>query len=111
MLNISEFAAVLDAIEIPHVYYSYPENSAPVLPYFVYYYSGTDNIGADDIAYVEVLEPVIELYTAGKSFDTERTIETALTAAGLFWNKSEDYLTAEQMYMVTYEITGVKNGE
>lgn len=110
MLNISQFAAVLDAIEIPHVYYSFPENGAPALPYFVYYYSGSDNIAADDVAYVEVLEPVLELYTAGKSFETERTIETALTAAGLFWNKTEDYLTTEQMYMVTYEITGVKNG-
>lgn len=109
MLNKTEFAAILDAIEIPHVYYSFPENSAPDLPYFVYYYAGSDNVAADNVAYVEVLTPVIELYTAQKSFTDESAIENALTAAGIFWNKSEDYLTTENMYMVTYEMTGVKN--
>lgn len=111
MLNITEFVAVLDTIKIPHVYFSFPENGAPALPYFVYYFSGSDNIGADDAAYVEVLTPVIELYTAQKSFSDERTIETALNAAGLFWNKTEEYITAEEMYMVTYELTGVNNAE
>ena len=111
MLNKTEFAAILDAIEIPHVYYSFPENNAPELPYFVYYYSGSDNVAADNVAYVEVLQPVIELYTAQKSFTDERAIENALTAAGIFWEKSEDYLTTENMFMVTYELTGVKNGE
>lgn len=110
MLNITEFAAILDAIEMPHVYYSFPENGAPELPYFVYYYSGSENVSADDRAYVEILTPVIELYTAGKSFETERIIENALNAAGLYWDKTEQYLEAEEMYMLTYEITGVLNG-
>lgn len=111
MLNITQFAAVLDGIRLPHVYYSFPENGAPALPYFVYYYAGTENVSADDVAYVEVLTPVVELYTRTKSFDTERTIEDALTAAGLFWDKTEEYLTTENMLMTTYEITGVLNGK
>jgi hypothetical protein len=111
MLNLTEFAAILDAINIPHVYYYYPENSAPELPYFVYYYPASENIGADNVAYVEILEPVVELYTAEKSFETERTIEDAFNAAGIYWDKTEEYLTTEKMYMITYEITGVLNGE
>jgi len=109
MLDKTEFAAVLDSIDLPHVYYSFPENAAPPLPYFVYYYFGSANVSADDVAYVEVLQPVLELYTAQKSFDTEAQIENALNAAGLFWNKTESYLTTEEMYMVTYDITGVLN--
>ena len=35
---------------------------------------------------------------------TEAEIEAALEAAGLFWNKSESYLTSEHMYEVLYEM-------
>lgn len=108
-MNKTEFVTVLNKSTLPHVYYSFPENAAPELPYFVWYFAGSDNFGADGIAYASIVNPVIELYTSGKEFDTEATLESILTNDGIYWDKSEQYLTDENMYMVTYEITGVFN--
>lgn len=109
-MNRTEFIQMVETIDIPHIYYSFPVNEAPKLPYFVWYFAGTDNFGADDMTYSEILNPVIELYTSGKNFETENTIETVLNAAGLFWNKTEQYLTTEEMFMITYEIGDILNG-
>jgi hypothetical protein len=35
-MKIAEFVAIMDAIDLPHVYYSFRENAAPKLPYFVW---------------------------------------------------------------------------
>ena len=103
-MTLSEFVAIMDAIDLPHVYYSFRENAAPQLPYFVWYLEGSENMPADDSVYVEILSPVLELYTAEKSFETEREVETALNSGGLFWNKSETYIESERMFQILYQI-------
>ncbi len=107
-----EFKAIVDAINIPHTYMFYPEKKAPELPYFVWYFSESDNFGADDEVYAEILVPVIELYTQTKSFTDETAVESVLTGNGFFWNKSSTYIDSEKMLMTTYEIGEIcKNGE
>lgn len=47
----------------------------------------------------------LELYTAEKDPGAEQQLETALTAAGIFYSKSEEiYIDDEQMQYVIYEI-------
>ena len=109
-MTIAEFVAIMDAIDLPHVYYSFRENAAPKLPYFVWYFEGSENMPADDEVYVEILSPVLELYTAEKSFETEKQVETVLNNSGIFWNKSETYLNSEKMFQVFYTLGDIHNG-
>ena len=104
-----EFKAIMDTVtSIPHTYYSWPESQAPELPYFVWYFSGSNNIPADNSMYVNILSPVIELYTKEKDYATEKVLEDELNKY-FFWNKTETYLTSEEMFQITYEIGEICN--
>ena len=105
------FKNAIDQIPIPHTYMFYPEKEVPEPPYFVWYFSETDNIGADDKVYVEVLIPVIELYTRNKSFADEHKLEAVLNACGFFWQKTTEYIDSEKMYMTIYELGEICDGE
>ena len=52
--------------------------------------------------YYEVSNVRVELYTELKNQTLEKTVEAALT--GFFYNKSEDYISAEKVYQIIYEI-------
>lgn len=84
-------------------YLQWPEGAVPALPYICYYFSRSDNFGADDTVYQEIEVLNVELYTKQKDFTTEKKVEDALGNASTFWNKSETYLTSENMYEVLYE--------
>lgn len=104
-----EFKAIMDTVtSIPHTYYSFPEKAAPALPYFVWYFSGSDNFPADNSMFVSILSPVIELYTKDKDYSTEKVLEDELNKY-FFWNKSEQYLSSEEMFQITYEIGEICN--
>lgn len=93
-----------------YAYYQFPPNQAPDLPYAIFYYPTTDNVGADGIVWASVYALNIELYTANKDFETETLLESVLTEYGLFFNKTETYLNDENMYEVLYEMEVVING-
>ena len=44
----------------------------------------------------------MELYTSTKDLAAEAKVEAALD--GLCWEKSEEYIDAEKIYQLTYEI-------
>ena len=46
----------------------------------------------------------IELYTENKDPAAEAVLESALTAAGIFWTKDEVYIDSERMNEIIYEI-------
>ena len=49
--------------------------------------------------------PAMLWYTAEKDPDTEAALEKSLTAAGIFYSKSDEiYIDEEQMFYVIYEI-------
>lgn len=92
---------------IPAAYYQFPEddpiNPAPPPPFICYYYSGSNDLMADDKNYQKIRPLTIELYTDNKDFALESTVESALITAGLPFTRSEDYIDSEHLYMVTYE--------
>ena len=47
----------------------------------------------------------IELYSKKKDTASETLIETTLATNNITWNKSEQYLSDEDMYEVIYSIT------
>ena len=46
----------------------------------------------------------VELYTDRKDTEAEEKIEAALDEMGLFYNKTETFISSEHLYMVRYEM-------
>lgn len=103
-MTLTEIYDLLATTGIPVTYYAWPEGKAPPLPWVAIVESGSDNFSADGIAYAEIKNVSVELYTEGKAPETEALVQTALTAAGIFWDKQETYIEEERCFLQTYEI-------
>ena len=86
-------------------YRAFPEGAAPALPYIVYYVEQSDNFMADGKVYLQKNEVTIELYSQDKDVTSESALEAVLDANCIPWNKYEDYIDSEHMYMISYDIT------
>lgn len=86
------------------VYHHWPVGEAPALPWIVFYEDGSNNFAADGIVYTPITDVTIQLYSKLKDPTSEAAIEAALTAAGVFYDKSEAYLDDEHCFVETYEI-------
>lgn len=108
-MTYKEVYQVLTGIEkapgetIPVAYLMFPEDASPAPPFICYYYTGDDDILADNTNYQKIRPLTIELYTDNKDFALEDAVETALNAAGLVFSPMEAYIESEKMYMVSYE--------
>lgn len=110
-MTYKDIAEMIESIGLPFTYYSFPIGNVPDLPYIVFYYPNNDDFSADNENYVKAVRLNIELYTKNKDFDTEQTVENVLNAHGLFFTRSEQYLTSESMYEVLYETEILIKGE
>ena len=87
------------------VYRAFPVGDAPALPFICYIETDTDNFFADNRVYRVIQDVDIELYSKKKDTASETLIETTLATNNITWNKSEQYLSDEDMYEVIYSIT------
>lgn len=101
-MTIEEIFDLLKITGLPVAYHSFPEKNAPQLPFICFLENGTNNLAADGRVYHSAKRITIELYTKSKDTNTENILETTLS--GLFWNKSEQYLTDEKCYEITYDM-------
>lgn len=97
---------------IPAAYLQFPEDDPdnPAPPFICYYYTGDNDLKADDSNYQKIRQLNIELYCDNKDFATELLVEDALTSHGIVYSKLEDYIDSEKMYMTTYQTEVVING-
>lgn len=113
-MTFTEIATMISGVGIPYAYYQFPDNSGQQPPFICFYYTGNNDVIADNTNYQEVEHLVIELYTDNKDFDLEQDIKTALNCAGLVYSRDEEYLDSEKMFMVVFEsdviITEDNNG-
>ena len=91
------------ATYIPAAYYQFPVDGAPEPPFICYYYTGENDLAADNINYQKIRQLTIELYCDSKNFTLEKAVEDKLTSNGFVYSKSEAYINTEAMYMTTYE--------
>ena len=96
---------------VPFTYWSFPENEAPDLPYITFYYPSSSNYSADSSVYSRIDDLTIELYTKNKDFTLEGNVESVFNLYGLVWDKTEDYIESERMFMISYETEILINGE
>lgn len=89
---------------VPNVtYYSFSKPvSYPAIAYFV---PDTSNFSADGIAYLQVKNVNIELYTEKKDLEIEQKIADFLIKNGLFFEQEEDYINSEKLIRNTYFVS------
>lgn len=103
-MQVKDFKTLLSETNLPVGYYQFPKGKVPKLPYILYYFPDWDDLLADNINYVNIAQANIELYTKNKDFKTEFLLEEILNNKGLYFSKSESYLTDEEMYEVLYQV-------
>lgn len=110
-MKLSELKTILEGTEIPFAYHSWPVGKAPALPWGVYWEAYGNSFGADDVAYSTARHMQVELYTAAKDPASEKKIEDALTAAGIYYEKTEEtYLETEHCFETLYELEVLNDG-
>ena len=101
-MTIEQIAAMLQETGIPFAYDHFGEGESPEPPFICYLLPGSDNFAADGRVYFKINEVRIELYTDKKDVSVERQVESALDDRGIFYNKSEVWISEERLYEVLY---------
>ena len=96
--------AILESTNLPCTYRQWKPKKPPALPYIVYLFTDADNFAADNIVYHGIGNYDVELYSNDKDPVSESAVESALTQAGVFYEKIEVYIQSEEMYQVVYSI-------
>lgn len=100
-MTLEEFKTLLERTTLPCAFDHFKTPQS--LPYLIYLVTENSEFSADNVNYHT--DPVIqvELYTEIKNQTLEETVENVL--GGFFFTKDEGYLSDEQMYLVTYQLT------
>ncbi len=101
-MTIEDFTKVLKSTGIPFAYDHFAEGESPEPPFICYLFPGSNNFAADGMVYFHIDQVRVELYTDAKTPETEAKVEAALDAAGIFYNKSEVWISSEKLYEVLY---------
>lgn len=101
-MTFQEVKQMIESIDLPYTYDSFPNNVAPAPPYIVFNYPNNDDFGADNTNYVSIDVLNIELYTSTKDFELERNLEAVLNANGFYYDKTETYIRQDNIYQITY---------
>lgn len=109
-MQYAEVANAIASAGYPYAYRTFPNSTQKAPPYIVYYYTGSDDLYADNINYQQINGIRVELYTRNKDFAAEEALETALRNADISWSKDESYVEEEKMYLIVYESEVIING-
>ena len=99
-----EVNLMVKSMGLPYAYYQFPENTAQAPPFICYFYSGTNDLFADQENYQRIEELNIELYTKRKDFDLEASIEAILKANVFTYSRQDSYISDEKMWQIAYEM-------
>jgi len=101
-MTIEQLAAMLQRSGIPFAYDHFAEGESPEPPFICYLLPGSDNFAADGKVYFKINEVRIELYTDKKDVSVEKRVEDVLDDKGIYYNKSEVWISEERLYEVLY---------
>ena len=103
-MNIMEFKAELEKLDIPIQYRAFAVGHAPELPYLIFYENDSDNIFADNHNYFDVLNVSCELYADNKDIELETKLQKLLYDLEIEYNSTETYIDSENMYLKSYDV-------
>lgn len=105
MIKLADFPSLMQKIGFPFAYHDFrSKEDMPDYPYCVWYCSGSDNFGADNVTFAEMPTVIIELYTEVKDLAAEKRIKSALTSAGLYYDTTESDLEEDSVHIVYFTV-------
>ena len=93
---------LLKKMKLPVAYDHFDKAVKP--PFLCFWCTGESVLLADDRVYHKSHDYEIGLYTKDKNPETEEQLETLLESAGLIYRMEEDYISAQEVYEITYSI-------
>lgn len=93
----------LKQLGIPVAYHHFVNRTTPTIPYLVYYSEGSEKILADNKIHWKTLDIVVELYNTKKDLKLEEKLENILDEMKLIYDKTETYISDEDIYMISYD--------
>lgn len=93
---------MVSEIGVPYAYYQFPDETDQSPPFVCFFFTGSDDLKADNTNYQRIRPLAIELYTDNKDFALEQTVENVLNQRGLVYDREESYIDSERMNMVVY---------
>lgn len=103
-MTFREINNMIDEMGLPYDYYQFPEDSAPPLPFIVFYYPQRNDFQADNKNYTLITALNVELCTDQKDFSLETQVEAVFNSHEIPYTKTETYIDSEQMYMILYQM-------
>ena len=103
-MTYKQIASMIETVGLPYAYYQFPNDTPQAPPFLVFYYDNSDDLYADNKNYQWITELTIEFYSDNKDFSYESLIEDTLTASGLTYAKSEQWIDTEKMHETVYEM-------
>lgn len=100
---MTDIYTVLTRSGLSVAYQAFPEDTPPELPFIVYAEAYSVNFAADGIVYEPGSHYNIDLLTADVT-DGPAAVERALTEAGIYWEKTVEWVNDEKIYDITYEV-------
>ena len=100
-MTYKQVATMVESIGVPYAYYQFPNGTDQACPFICFYFTGSDDLAADNTNYQRIRPLTIELYT-DKDFALEATVESVLNGAGLVYSRDEAWIDSERMNMVAY---------
>lgn len=104
-MNLMEFKAELEKLDIPVQYRAFQVGQAPQLPYLIFYENDSDNIFADNSNWFDVLNVACELYADEKDIELETKLQKLFYDNEIEYNSTETFIDSENMYMKSYDVT------
>lgn len=103
-MTADDVTGMLNQMDIPYAYDHFAEGESPEPPFMVYLYPGRNHFSADGKVYFKADRLHIEVYTDMKDMELEQKVEGVLEAHGIFYNKSEVWISSENLYEVLYQM-------
>ena len=103
-MNLMEFKAELEKLDIPIQYRAFQVGHAPSLPYLIFYENDSDNIFADNSNWFDVLNVVCELYSDNKDIELETKLQKLFYDTEIEYNSTETFIDSENMYLKAYDV-------
>lgn len=106
MITFKQLTPLLSTLNIPVAYNDFKDTKGgqPSKPYLVWYVTGTNPIGADNVVAFESNSVNIELYTDIKDFDLESKVKKLLSDAGIYYTTSDTTLEEERTHITYFMI-------
>lgn len=101
-MTYQQIASMVSEIGVPTAYYQFPEGTDQACPFVCFFFTGSDDLKADNSNYQRIRPLAIELYTDAKDFTLEQTVENVLNQHGHVYDREESYIDSERMNMVVY---------